>query len=402
MPKVLLITNLFPYVENRTSGVFINNRLKCYGKFNVEYTAIPIVKKDSKLVHLLKSFLIGNYTTPLTRCAGVKYEPVYLHRNFFSLLMSELSWKYVSLNVKQCSHMIEEKYKVDDYDLIHAHGMFRVPAGVVAYDLSRKYAKPFVITIHGSDVNLMMKKWRKYYTSILQEASKVIFVSNALLEKAKAFGYSGKNAVVIPNGYDPEIFYPVEKDIVRKEIGIYKEGYKYVGFVGNLIKIKRADKLPEIFNMVSRSIRKVKFIVVGEGRLRKKVEKEMKERNLESVFTGRVDQKEVVKWMNAMDVMILPSRNEGWPCVVLEAQACGTCVIGSNNGGIPEAIGFEEYVVEEGEHFEERFAQKVVEVLEEGYDRKVLLNRAKEYAWENIVLREKQMYEEVERETIKL
>jgi glycosyltransferase involved in cell wall biosynthesis len=76
----------------------------------------------------------------------------------------------------------------------------------------------------------------------------------------------------------------------------------------------------------------------------------------------------------------------------LEAQACGTCVIGSSNGGIPEAIGFEEYVVEEGKEFEKRFAKKVVEVLEKGYDRSILINRAKDFTWEEIVRREIKIY----------
>ncbi|MDN5345742.1 MAG: teichuronic acid biosynthesis glycosyltransferase TuaC [Petrotoga sp.] len=79
---------------------------------------------------------------------------------------------------------------------------------------------------------------------------------------------------------------------------------------------------------------------------------------LDVVFAGRVPQVEVAKYMNAMDVMVLPSRNEGFGAVVIEAQACGTCVVGSSNGGIPEAIGFEEYVVKEGKNFEERFAKK--------------------------------------------
>jgi glycosyltransferase involved in cell wall biosynthesis len=107
----------------------------------------------------------------------------------------------------------------------------------------------------------------------------------------------------------------------------------------------------------------------------------------------------VAKYMNAMDVMVLPSREEGFGAVVIEAQACGTCVIGSSNGGIPEAIGFPEYVVKEGDQFEERFAKRVVEVLKEGYDMNRILERVKEFTWKNIVGKEIDVYRRVMRES---
>lgn len=234
---------------------------------------------------------------------------------------------------------------------------------------------------------------RDIYLETLENAARCIFVSRALLEKAKSFGYSGQNATVIPNGYDPDVFKPMDKNTVRKELGIYKENTHYVGFVGNLIPIKRADKLPEIFRKIAKELPNTRFLIVGDGALRDKILKEMK--GLDVVFAGRVPQVEVAKYMNAMDVMVLPSRNEGWPCVILEAQACGTCVIGSSNGGIPEAIGFEKYVVQEGDKFEERFGKRVVEVLREGYDMNRLMERAKGFTWVKVVERETELYEQI-------
>jgi len=99
--------------------------------------------------------------------------------------------------------------------------------------------------------------------------------------------------------------------------------------------------------------------------------------------------------MNAMDVMILPSRNEGFGAVIIEAQACGVPVVGSSNGGIPEAIGDGGIVIEEGEDFEKRFAEAVVEMLKNPIEREYLRERALGFSWENIVKREVAVYEEV-------
>ncbi len=399
--RVLILTNLFPYAENKSSGVFLTNRLKHYQANGISYKAIAIVKKDSKLIQYIKSKMLGKYSTLLKEVDGVRYEPVIVKRSLPSFIASELSFKYVLKNVLHTASEIEKNTDVSSYDIIHAHGMYRVPAGIVAFFIAEKYSKPYVLTLHGSDVNYMMKKWGNKYIPFLERAARTIFVSNALLDRAKQFGYSGKNAMVVPNGFDPSIFKPLGKESVRRELGIFSPGYKYVGFVGNLNYVKRADKLTEIFLKIAKNVGRVKFIVVGDGQLRKKLEKSLRDEKLEAILVGRVSQADVAKYMNAMDIMILPSRNEGWPCVVLEAQACGTCVVGSSNGGIPEAIGFEEYVVEEGPNFEERFAKKVVDVLKNGYNAQRLIERAQKYTWENIVGMEKKIYEEVVTERLK-
>ncbi|WP_028844006.1 glycosyltransferase family 4 protein [Pseudothermotoga elfii] len=388
--KILVITNLAPTNSNPMAGIFVVKRLEQFTKSDVDYSAVSLGLEDNWAIKLARKILKKNPGTPLNRMGKVELTPILIRRNLSKAILFKTGLiSYYGL-IKKYSNRIKSLLEVPKFDLIHAHGMYSIPAGEIAYLLAKEYNKPFVITLHGSDVNLLMPKRKERYIAILENASKCIFVSKALLEKAKSFGYSGKNAVVIPNGYDPEVFKPMDKDHVRKALGIYRENTHYVGFVGNLIPIKRADKLPEIFRKIAKELPNIKFLIVGDGALRDKILKEMK--GLDVVFAGRVPQLEVAKYMNAMDVMVLPSRNEGWPCVVLEAQACGTCVVGSSSGGIPEAIGFEEYVVKEGENFEERFARKVVDVLKKGYDRNRLIERAKGFTWEEIVKREIKIY----------
>ncbi len=64
---------------------------------------------------------------------------------------------------------------------------------------------------------------------VLENADKVIFVSNALLNKAKSFGYSGSNSVVIPNGIEPDLFKPLDREKIKRELELNK---KVIGFVG--------------------------------------------------------------------------------------------------------------------------------------------------------------------------
>lgn len=99
--------------------------------------------------------------------------------------------------------------------------------------------------------------------------------------------------------------------------------------------------------------------------------------------------------MNAMDVMILPSRNEGFGAVVIEAQSCGVPVVGSDNGGIPEAVGNGGIIVKEGDYFEKRFATAVIELLDNPIDSETLRQRSLSFSWQNIVNKELEIYEKL-------
>ncbi len=297
-------------------------------------------------------------------------------------------------NALTAYRLLKDRLDLNRFDLVHAHWSF--PEGEIGNRIYKEYNIPYIMTCHGYDINILPNKNRKTRESILkslEESAVNIFVSDALLGSAKKIGYSGKNSRIIPNGFDPSFFKYEDKQTIRKELNIYRAGQNYVGFVGSLSTVKGADRLPAIFNSIADSIKNVVFIIVGEGLERKNIERNIGSKN--TVFTGRLRQVDVAKYMQAMDVMVIPSRSEGWGCVVKEAQACGTPVVGSNLGGIPEAVGEGGRVVDEGLDFEKRFAETVVEELrlKPGSDK--ALRSAVGYTWRETIIKEISVYKSI-------
>ena len=99
--------------------------------------------------------------------------------------------------------------------------------------------------------------------------------------------------------------------------------------------------------------------------------------------------------MNCIDVLVLPSINEGLPLVCAEALRCGANVVGSDVGGIAEVIGHEN-VVPLGEGFERQMAEKVVEMLasrdsKEGYSQPL----PTEISWSRTTLLELESFRQI-------
>lgn len=103
------------------------------------------------------------------------------------------------------------------------------------------------------------------------------------------------------------------------------------------------------------------------------------------VFTGRISQEKLAEEYAKTALLIVPSRNEGYSCVIKEAQACGVIPVGCDVGGIPEAMdGYGTAVTGTDQEIPGKLADIAVEYLEgkRSLDRKRMAEQAAKHTWE--------------------
>ena len=165
---------------------------------------------------------------------------------------------------------------------------------------------------------------------------------------AKVYRISRRSVVVMPNWIDVRETenrkQKTEKARVRRELGIH-EGEKMVLFAHRLSERKGAQYLPNIIAATPQA----KFIVAGAGPLRGGLEKEIRNRGLGSrvQFLGSVPHQALLARMAESDIFIMPSDEEGFPHVLLEAMALGVPFVATRVGGVAEMVPPEalQYVV---------------------------------------------------------
>jgi teichuronic acid biosynthesis glycosyltransferase TuaC len=267
------------------------------------------------------------------------------------------------------------------YSIIHYHFLWNTR---VFRLLDRVLRRPSVISVRGSDLHrdaVHNLPARAFYKTAIAHARRVIYVSKGLRDIAESIGLTTEKDTVIGNGFDPNVFKRTENESAQI----------CLGFVGSLRKTKGVDRLPRIFAKVKHAIPDTKLLLVGrtdfEEGTADAMRQEFREYGIESdvTFAGGVLPGEMPSYYARMHILLLPSRNEGFPNSVLEARASGVPVVGSSNGGIPEAIGTGGIVVPEGEDFEQSFAHAVVNLARGLPSRESIHEGAKHLTWDHVV-----------------
>lgn len=391
--NLLCLTGIYPTPASPTSGHFVARRLVELRKSGVELDAFYQYSKPTPALGLARRIALPrmerDWRGDSIELNGVVFHPIPISADFRDVLNPRKA-------LDRAARQVERAVDIDRYDLLHVH--WACPEGAIGARIARQHGIPYVLTLHGSDIHTLPGTdpfIREQTIDALNAADRTVFVSRALLEAAQALGYDGRGAVVIPNGVDTDLFRPLPPDDVARITGRMPSAGRVVGYVGGLSTVKRADALPEIFGRIGLKAPGTRFIVLGGGPLRGEIEAESRRRNLDVAYPGIVPNDHVPAWMNLMDALVVPSRREGFGCVITEAHACGVPVVGSENGGIPEAVGEGGIIVPEGPDFEERFSDAVVEVLEGSYPCAALRRRARALDWSVTVSSEEDLYREL-------
>ena len=223
------------------------------------------------------------------------------------------------------------------YDLISSHSFY---ANRLAMQINEKYGIPFYANWHGSDIHSVENKYERRETKkILKRAKCNFFVSNSLAETAKQFTSRYKFEILF-NGIDQKKFFKYSESMRYMLKNNFGTSNKVVAFVGNIIDIKNALLLPDIFYAIKDKYTKpLTFWVIGDGNLRSKVEDKCKLLGLDVKFWGNQPTERMPDIMNCIDILVLPSKNEGLPMVLIESIACGASALASDVGGCKEVVG---------------------------------------------------------------
>ena len=113
-----------------------------------------------------------------------------------------------------------------------------------------------------------------------------------------------------------------------------------LGVVSRLEPIKGMDLVVPAFAEVLKRFPEVRLLVVGDGSLHAMMQRQAAELGCADRITwvGRQPQEELNKWYGQMDIVLMPSRSEGFGLTAIEAMANGCVMVASNVGGLPEVV----------------------------------------------------------------
>lgn len=253
------------------------------------------------------------------------------------------------------------------YDLIHAHGLSSMaPMAVIVGTI---LGKPVIAQAHGpgmtGDVATLGRSWlRGLRRRLLMKADRYIGLTDQIRSELLELGLDGRRVVATPNGVDTGVFYPWVGDrrALRRKLGLPGED-KIIIFVGRLTHVKRLDLLIRGLRQVRDRLPEARLVLVGDGPLRLELEQLAASLDLESsvIFAG--SRPDVAAYMQASDLLVLPSETEGLSIALLEAMACGLPVVVSDCDGNRELVtdGLNGMVFPRGN--ENALAQKIKTLL---------------------------------------
>ena len=243
------------------------------------------------------------------------------------------------------------------YDLVHSHYWLSGQVGWLAAD---RWDVPLVHTMHTmarvknqhrAEGDAEEPRGREIGEAQVVDAADRLVANTAdeARDLLELYGADGDRVDVVPPGVDLEVFHPGDRASAREAVDVPADAVLLL-FVGRIQPLKAPDVLIRAAgNLVRRNPALRDRLVVGilGGASGAAVRTPMalgrlaEEEGIAHLvrFVPPTDRETLATWMRAADVVAVPSHNESFGLVAVEAQACGAVVVATDVGGLPTAVG---------------------------------------------------------------
>jgi len=266
------------------------------------------------------------------------------------------------------------------------------------------FKTPFIYTLHGLPQPWLEPSlaYKIAYTIehcllrfVASQSSVVVAISKYVKEVLKE--RYDVDSEVIYHGIEADRFKPKNKTRNKRKLGC-KETDFIILYVGKLHPYKDPLTLIKAISVAVEKNANLHLVMIGDGELYTEVEKEISKLNLSNYVRlfRHVDNQTLEMLYDAADVFVLPSVNEAFGMVLLEAMASGLPVIASNSGACPEVIRNAGVLFNQGD--QTNLAEKIIEL---SYDKELLTRLSKAgleqitrfFSWKDKIIQYWKLYE---------
>ncbi|WP_147062229.1 D-inositol-3-phosphate glycosyltransferase [Knoellia locipacati] len=243
------------------------------------------------------------------------------------------------------------------YDLVHSHYWLSGQVGWLAAD---RWDVPLVHTmhtmarvknLHRAEGDAEEPRGREIGEAQVVEAADRLVANtpDEARELIDLYGADADRVDVVTPGVDLDVFRPGDRHVARRSVGVPEDAVLLL-FVGRIQPLKAPDVLLRAAgNLVRRNPSLRSRLVVGilggasgsAVRSPMALERLAEDEGIADLvrFVPPTDRETLATWMRAADVVAVPSHNESFGLVAVEAQACGAVVVATHVGGLPTAVG---------------------------------------------------------------
>ncbi|MFM8583279.1 MAG: glycosyltransferase, partial [Planctomycetaceae bacterium] len=394
-PHVLVLSSVFPSRVDATVGPFVKERVAAVnrtGRWQMRVVSptpyFPKVPCGPERWRTLASYPREEVIEGLS-----------IQRPRYPLVPKVGGYFHDDLMYWSIRRLIQRLHREWGIALIDSH--FVYPDGVVAVRLAKDLGVPVVLTSRGGDILQQGSEWRvsDRIRWAHRNGSQFVALSEELAAAMRNLDAPADRLTVISNGVDLEKFRPINRDQARRELGLDPALPLIVG-VGALRELKGYHIAIQALPEVRRTLPQATLAIVG-GVARhgddysRQIEDCIQQTGMRQavLMAGRKNPEELFRWYSAADVFLLLSSREGSPNAAMEALACGTPMVATPVGSVPQIMTSPGLGLMLRDRSVPEVIRGLLEALGQTWDRQAIRHGAEQNSWEGVATRVNEVFD---------